>query len=133
MNEIRINLASGINHSKLFSFANSEKIDPRFVSYKVGHLTPRHNPMELTFKLCFTATTVTYNVPGEMDMEWFYRTTINKLRNDMNIGDGKKFYIIQGRGSECVDEDPPMLLGENETVEEYFKSNGTTLYVRLHD
>ncbi|MFY7730094.1 MAG: hypothetical protein ACOVRN_11305 [Flavobacterium sp.] len=89
--------------------------------------------MELTFKLCFSTTTVTYNVPDEMDTEEFYKITINKLRSDMNIGDGKKFYIIQGRGSECVDEHPPMLVDENETVEEYFKSNDTTLYVRLHD
>jgi hypothetical protein len=66
-----------------------------------------------------------------MDTEEFYKITINKLRNDMNIGDGKKIYIIQGRGSECVDEDPPMLVDENETVEEYFKSNETTLYVSL--
>jgi hypothetical protein len=89
--------------------------------------------MELTFKLCFSTTTVTYTIPDKMDMDYFYRTTINKLRSDMNIGHGKKFYIIQGRGSECVDEDPPMLLGENETVGEYFKTNGTTLYVRLCD
>ena len=86
--------------------------------------------MQLTFKLCFSTTTVTYTVPGDMKMEDFYETTIGKLRSDMNI---TRFYIIQGRGSECVDEDPPILIDDNETVEEYFKTNDTTLYVRVWD
>jgi hypothetical protein len=87
--------------------------------------------MELTFNLCFTTTTVTYNdIPGDMRMKDFYIDMKNKLRNITNDLD---FYIIQGRGSECVDEHPPMLIGENETVEEYFKTNDTTLYVRLRD
>ena len=104
---------------------------PGFECIKYVISTHQHNPMELTFKLCFSTKTVTYNVPGEMNTEEFYKITINKLRSDMNIGYGKKFHIIQGRGSECVDEDPPMLVDENETVEEYFKSNDTTLYVSL--
>jgi hypothetical protein len=87
--------------------------------------------MELTFNLCFTTTTVTYNdIPGDMMMQDFYIDMKSKLRNITNDLD---FYIIQGRGSECVDEHPPMLIGENETVEEYFKTNDTTLYVRLRD
>ena len=72
--------------------------------------------------------TVTYDIPGHLKMDDFYRTTITKLRSDMNI---TRFYIIQGRGSECVDEDPPILIDDNETVEEYFKANDTTLYVRV--
>ena len=95
--------------------------------------TTQHKTMELTFKLCFSTTTVTYNVPGEMQMLEFYRITINKLRADMKIANDMDFRIIQGRGSECVDEHPPMLVDENETVEEYFKTNDTTLYVRLRD
>ena len=89
--------------------------------------------MDLTFKLCFSTTTVTYDIPGHLTMDDFYRTTITKLRTGMNIGNNRRFYIIQGRGSECVDEDPPMLIDDNETVEKYFKTNDTTLYVRVWD
>jgi len=87
--------------------------------------------MEFIFNLCFTTTTVTYNdIPGDMRMEDFYHTTKSKLRRDMKIATDSDFYIIQGRGSECVDDDPPMLFDDNETVEEYFATNDTTLYIQ---
>ena len=89
--------------------------------------------MQLTFKLCFSTTTVTYDIPGHLKMDDFYRTTITKLRTDMNIGNNVRFYIIQGMGSKCVDEDPPMLLDDKITVDKYFKTNYTTLYVRVCD
>ena len=89
--------------------------------------------MQLTFKLCFSTTTVTYDIPGHLTMDDFYRTTITKLRTGMNIGNKGHFYIIQGHGSECVDEDPPMLFDHGETVDKYFKTNYTTLYVRVFD
>lgn len=95
-------------------------------------ISTQHKTMELTFKLCFSTTTVTYNdIPGDMNTEDFYHTIKSKLRADMKIANDMDFRIIQGRGSECVDEHPPMLVDENETVEEYFKTNDTTLYVRL--
>lgn len=103
------------------------------ITQSMSSQPPNTTQMELTFKLCFSTTTVTYNVPGEMSTENFYHTTKSKLRADMKIANDMDFRIIQGRGSECVDEHPPMLVDENETVEEYFKTNGTTLYVRLRD
>ena len=88
--------------------------------------------MEFTFNLCFTTTSVTYNdIPGDMSMHDFYQTTKTKLRSDMKIANDMDFYIIQGRGSVCVDDHPPMLFDENETVDEYFATNDTTLYVGL--
>ena len=83
--------------------------------------------MEITCKLCSSPTTVTYTVSDKMDMSWFYRSTVKQLCTDMNL---TSCYIIQGRGSACVDEDPPMLIGEDETVATYFNTHDKTLYVQ---
>ena len=95
------------------------------------------NMIQVCFKVCYTSQTISYTVPGDWSMEQFYGKMIHDLGRDLNI---KDFCIVPGPGlqhesySGCPEDYPPILLDDNETVEEYCEPNQINMfYVRLDE
>ena len=91
-----------------------------------------HNMIQVVFQLASEPATLQYDVPNDWSTEYFYNQMKNDLRRDFNISTG--FYIVSlpqdYNGS--LEDYPPMLVGPDETIEEYCKSNATkTFYICL--
>ena len=91
-----------------------------------------HNMIQVVFQLASEPATIQYDVPNNWSTEDFYHQMRKDLRKDFKIL--TDFYIVPvTQDSEgCLEDHPPMLVGPDETIEEYCKSNATkTFYICL--